>query len=50
MTCRSNTEIIDMIRQGEVAKIEPDVLKSFIKLLPDNSEVSYLAITFATMY
>jgi hypothetical protein len=41
MVYRSVKEIIDLIRQGDVAKIEPDVLKSFIKLLPDNSEVSH---------
>ena len=36
---RSNEEIVEMISKGDSKAFDVDVLKAFIKLLPDNTEV-----------
>ena len=36
---RSNEEIVAMISKGDSKAFDVDVLKAFIKLLPDNTEV-----------
>lgn len=37
---RTNEEIVSFIVKGDGKAFDVDVLKSFIKLLPDNTEVS----------
>lgn len=37
---RKNEEIVELITKGDSKAFDVDVLKAFIKLLPDNTEVS----------
>lgn len=39
-SARTNEEIVAIILKGDSKAFDVDVLKAFIKLLPDNTEVS----------
>lgn len=40
-SARTNEEIVAIIVKGDSKAFDVDVLKAFIKILPDNTEVSY---------
>jgi len=43
---RKNEEIVELITKGDSKAFDVDVLKAFIKLLPDNTEVSRKTVFF----
>jgi len=47
---RTNEEIVAIILKGDSKAFDVDVLKAFIKILPDNTEVSYKYQDLISLY
>lgn len=42
LLCSSNQQVVSMIEQGDRSKFDIEVLKQFLKLLPEKHEVSLI--------
>jgi len=49
-SARTNEEIVAIILKGDSKAFDVDVLKAFIKILPDNTEVSYKYKDLISLY
>jgi len=47
---KTNEEIVAIILKGDSKAFDVDVLKAFIKILPDNTEVSYKYQDLISLY